>query len=310
MLAIRIPYREALAERNFTISYELKNFKGRNIDNYIKSIVTSLENKVDVFTVPQNPTARIRMDSFVYMAKVLELKPNVDVMPHLTCRDGTCIDIQSKLATGYFIQKINNVFVVTGDPFVSGDYPELTTVHDLKVTELIEIIKNDMNAQGTYHSGKVRFEDGPTDYFVGAALLPLRKEEINYAKEKIDLGVDFFITQITYDLDDFRKFIYDAEKQGIEINRPIILGTLPFGNIRFLDFLTKKETYKNYYINMPEKVSRRLSLNPTKIRENVKQLCLEIYDNTRSEFSRYIKGAHIMPIGNDSLGIEIVEELK
>jgi len=40
--------------------------------------------------------------------------------------------------------------------------------------------------------------DGKTDYFVGAALIPTRKKEIEIYKKKIDAGAQFFITQLTY----------------------------------------------------------------------------------------------------------------
>lgn len=68
----------------------------------------------DVITVADSPLARTRADSLMLAAKI-KRETDVEVLPHLCCRDKNSIAIRSSLI-GANIEQVNNVLVVTGDP--------------------------------------------------------------------------------------------------------------------------------------------------------------------------------------------------
>lgn len=70
-------------------------------------------------TVADSPLARTRADSLMLSAKI-KREVEIEVLPHLSCRDKNYIAMRSSLI-GANIEQVNNVLVVTGDPISRSD---------------------------------------------------------------------------------------------------------------------------------------------------------------------------------------------
>jgi methylenetetrahydrofolate reductase (NADPH) len=81
------------------------------------------------------------------------------------------------------------------------------------------------------------------DFCVGAACFPEvhpdapdRASDLSYAKEKVEAGVDFLITQLFFDNELYFEFVEDARAAGIEV--PIIPGIMPITNYSQIKTIT------------------------------------------------------------------------
>lgn len=140
---------------------------------------------VDVVTFPDSPSGRTRIDS-VLMAEKVKRETNLNVMPHICCRDKNAIAIRS-LLMGAQINDIDNMLVITGDPIPVVIRQTVKGVFNFDAVGLMNIIK-DMNEEiFTNHS-----------IVYGGAInqgRPNLEVEIKRVRRKIDAGAEFFFTQ-------------------------------------------------------------------------------------------------------------------
>ncbi len=141
---------------------------------------------------------------------------DLEVMAHLTCVAQTREEVHGVL------ERLNeagveNVIALRGDPPrgqenfvpVDGGFGH--------ATELIDHIRSNFNfglAAACYPEGHTESPDLDFD--------------ISYAREKVDRGADFLITQLFYDNRYFFEFMERAHQAGIDV--PIIPGILPILN--------------------------------------------------------------------------------
>ena len=126
---------------------------------------------------------------------------------------------------------------VMGDPTSIGDYPEAMDNYDLVPSGLIKLIKQGFNV-GVDHSGTSIGQ--PTNFFVGAALNLCPQDVDNEVKNlhrKVKAGVDFFLTQPIYRVDDGPKLLEAYEAKHGKLNKPILAGILPLVSAKHASFL-------------------------------------------------------------------------
>ncbi len=141
---------------------------------------------------------------------------DLEVMAHLTCVAQTRKEVNSVLerleGAG-----VENVIALRGDPPrgqenfvpVDGGFGH--------ATELIDHIRSNFDfglAAACYPEGHTEAPDLDFD--------------ISYAREKVDRGADFLISQLFYDNRYFFEFMDRAHKAGIDV--PVIPGVLPILN--------------------------------------------------------------------------------
>jgi methylenetetrahydrofolate reductase (NADPH) len=152
----------------------------------------------------------------VEITKSIKRDHGIEAMAHLSCvgepREGLVEILEEIQAAG-----IENVLALRGDP-PRGESRWQPHPGGLRYSvELIRLIKE-------------RF-----DFCVGAAGFPEvhldapdRASDLRYAKEKIDAGAEFLITQLFFDNEAYFDYIDDARGVGIEV--PIIPGIMPITN--------------------------------------------------------------------------------
>jgi methylenetetrahydrofolate reductase (NADPH) len=141
---------------------------------------------------------------------------DLEVMAHLTCVAQTREEVHGVLER-LDEAGVENVIALRGDPprgqgnFVPADGGFSYA------TELIDHIRANFNfglAAACYPEGHTESPDLDLD--------------ISYAREKVDRGADFLISQLFYDNRYFFEFMERAQRAGIDV--PIIPGVLPILN--------------------------------------------------------------------------------
>ena len=94
--------------------------------------------EVDAITIADCPVARARVDSSLLAAKI-HRELDVDVLPHLTCRDRN-LNATKALLLGLNIEQVDNVLVVTGDPIPAADRSEVRAVFNFNSVLLANYI--------------------------------------------------------------------------------------------------------------------------------------------------------------------------
>ncbi len=141
---------------------------------------------------------------------------DLEVMAHLTCVAQSREEVHGVLER-LDEAGVENVIALRGDPprgqenFVPADGGFS------HATELIDHIRSNFDfgmAAACYPEGHTESPDLDFD--------------INYAREKVNRGADFLITQLFYDNRYFFEFMERAHKAGIDV--PVIPGVLPILN--------------------------------------------------------------------------------
>ncbi|MFB0919620.1 MAG: bifunctional homocysteine S-methyltransferase/methylenetetrahydrofolate reductase [Oscillospiraceae bacterium] len=138
----------------------------------------------DTLTIADCPISRARADSSMLACK-LKRELDMDTIPHMTCRDRNIIATKA-LLLGLNIEGVNNVLVVTGDPVPTAERGTIKSVFNFNSVVLANYI----------HDLGEEFIRGPFRIFAALNLNALNFEsQLRHAKEKLDHGVDAFLTQ-------------------------------------------------------------------------------------------------------------------
>jgi methylenetetrahydrofolate reductase (NADPH) len=216
----------------------------------------------------------------------------LDVMMHLTCTNMKKIELaevlQKCLEAG-----ITNIMALRGDPASDdGDWKE--TEGGLNhATELVTFIKKN-------------FHDA---FCIGVAAYPEAhlesksvEEDIKYLKEKQDCGADFAVTQLFYNIDEYKKFLALCDEAGITF--PIVPGLLPIQNYqRFNRFSS------SLGIDVPKKIGRELFAIQTDDAK-VQAYGIELgTDMCKQLIEIGVPGIHFYTLNLESSVTEILEKL-
>ncbi len=155
---------------------------------------------------------------------LIQNKYDIDAVPHVLCHGFTRQETEDFLIELRYLG-IDNVLAIRGDD--SGYRKPLA--HGRTVNKYaLELIRqvNAMN-HGKYLEDLI--EADPTNFCIGAAGYPEKhfeapnlSSDIRWAKEKVDAGADYIVTQMYFDNRHYFSFVEECRKQGIEV--PIIPG--------------------------------------------------------------------------------------
>ena len=143
-------------------------------------------------------------------------KTDLEVMAHLTCVAQTRDEVNGVLER-LDEAGVENVIALRGDPPRGQENFVPEDGGFSHATELIDHIRANFDfglAAACYPEGHTESPDLDLD--------------ISYAREKVDRGADFLITQLFYDNRYFFEFMERAQRAGIDV--PVIPGVLPILN--------------------------------------------------------------------------------
>ncbi|MBW1681041.1 MAG: methylenetetrahydrofolate reductase [Deltaproteobacteria bacterium] len=223
--------KEKIETGQFVVLGELEPPKGTDFSHMVAH-ANRVRNRLDAFVVPEMANAVMKASSLGGCACLN--REGLEPVFQACCRDRNRLALQADiLAAGGL--GIDNIMVVPGEEIAFGDHPRARAVHDLSLTQALEMIRG--LCSGKDMSG-IDLQGTP-DFLVGSNLnagvtggaLDLELEELS---SKIDLGVRFVITTPVFDLDRFEKLLKRLDRQKIAVI-PTVLLLKSAGMARYID---------------------------------------------------------------------------
>lgn len=195
-----------------------------------------------------------RRPGTVAIAAAIQNKFGIPVIPHVICSGASAFDIEYELIDLQFLG-IENLLLLRGDKAKEDSSFVATPGGYSHTTELIEQV-NRFN-EGFFNDGTPI--KNPTGKFgFGVACYPEKHEEapniemdMEYLKQKQDLGADYAVTQLFYDNQKYFDFVKRARAMGITM--PIIPGLKPFAKLSQLTVVPK-----TFHCDLPQELAQEV----------------------------------------------------
>jgi methylenetetrahydrofolate reductase (NADPH) len=290
-------YREACESGRFVVSVEIGPPKGTNVQMMLRDI-DLLKDRVDGLNVTDNQSSVMRLGSLAVSHEIVSR--GGDAIFQMTCRDRNRLALQSDLLSATFLG-ITNVLCLTGDHPSVGDHKEAKSVFDFDSVHLIQCCHK-MNEGHDWAGNEL---DGPTDFYVGAAVTPeadpLEPQLYKFAR-KVEVGAQFFQTQAVYDMENFQSFMASARAitQGTEVK--IMAGLVVLTSLGMAKYMNRVVPG----IRVPDALLEEMGSVP---QEQALHKGMEIC----ARHIRFLKenqvcdGVHIMTIGKEEVLPEILD---
>lgn len=185
---------------------------------------------------------------------LIQNKYNIDAVPHILCQGFTREETEDFLIEIQYLG-IDNVLAIRGDESTYKKPLSHGRSANIYAADLVKQISNMNN--GKYLEDSL-LDAKPTEFCIGIGGYPEKhfeapnlKSDIRYAKEKIDAGAEYIVTQMFFDNRVYYKYVDECRKIGINV--PIIPGLkilLSQANLSTLP--------RNFYVNIPEELSEEI----------------------------------------------------
>ena len=195
-----------------------------------------------------------RRPGTVAIAAAIQNKFGIPVIPHVICSGASAFDIEYELIDLQFLG-IENLLLLRGDKAKEDSRFVPTPGGYSHTTELIEQV-NRFN-DGFFNDGTpIKKPSGKFGF--GVACYPEKHEEapniemdMEYLKQKQDLGADYAVTQLFYDNQKYFDFVERARAMGITM--PIIPGLKPFAKLSQLTVVPK-----TFHCDLPQELAQEV----------------------------------------------------
>ena len=234
-----------------------------------------------------------RRPGTIAVAAAIQQRFKVPVQPHIICSGATIEDIEYELLDLQFLG-ITDLLLLRGDKAKDDRSFQPTPGGHAHTTDLIRQVQqfND----GYFADGSPIQWRGPK-FDIGVACYPEKHEEapnlemdMQYLKEKQDLGAQYAVTQLFFDNQKYFSFVEKARQMGITI--PIIPGIKPLAKLSQLTVVPR-----TFHCDIPEPLAREIVKCKTDddarrlgIEWTVQQ-CRELYQHGANDIHFYTMGA-------------------
>ena len=224
------------------VSFEFFPPKTRKgVDNLYNTVRTLQPCRPSYVSVTYGAGGSTR-DRTIDLVARIKRELGIEAMAHLTCVGSTRDELRATLQR-LADAGIENVLALRGDPPKGEDHFTRTEGGFGYASELVAFIR-----------------DEGFPFCVGAACYPESHpetpdmgEDLRHLKTKVDAGVDFLITQLFFDNQDYLSFVRRARAVGIDI--PIVPGLMPVTNVAQIQRFTKMCGAR-----IPQELHRRLKI--------------------------------------------------
>jgi len=254
------------AQGKTLFSFELlPPVKGKSIDEIYKAIDPLMEFNppfIDVtyhredFIYKQHDSGLLEKVSYrkrpgtVAICAAIMNRYKVDAVPHLICGGFTKEETENALIDLQFLG-IDNVLVLRGDARHADSSFVPTPGGHTFASDLLNQV-TDMNKGHYLHEDHEAFK---TDFCIGVAGYPEKhfeapnlKTDFKYLKKKIEMGAEFIVTQMFFDVQKYVDFVSLCRENDIHV--PIIPGLKPITSSKQLITLPKI-----FHLDLPDALS-------------------------------------------------------
>lgn len=254
-----MPLKERLKSGKFVVLGEFEPPKGADFSLLLKNATLS-RGRVDAIVVPEMANAVLKASSLGGCA--FFEREGLETVLQVCCRDRNRLALQADILAAAALG-IQNIMAVPGEDIRFGDHPQARVVNDLDlmgVIEALQKLKGGRDLAGIELRGSPGFCIGSTiDTGAPGGLLTIELENL---KKKIDLGVEYVITNPIFDIRRFEQFVKRIEPRNIAMI-PTVLLLKSAGMARYIDRNIKG-------MSIPPELIRDIQKAPEKVRECVK----------------------------------------
>jgi methylenetetrahydrofolate reductase (NADPH) len=231
-------------------------------------------------------------------------KYNVDTVPHLICGGFNINDTEDALVNLSYLG-IDNVLVLRGDAAKNESTFEPDPGGHKYASELLKQVV-DLN-NGVYLEADAR-DTMQTKFCIGVAGYPEKhfeapnlETDLNYLKQKIEMGADYIVTQMFFDNKKYFDYVAACRAAGITV--PIIPGLKPIYNKKQLTMLPKI-----FSIELPTDLSN--AILKCKTDEEVEQVGAEwLLAQSKELKAANVPVLHYYTLGRPNLVADVVSKL-
>ena len=245
-----------------------------------------------------------RRPGTVAIAAAIQQRYNIPVVPHVICSGTTIEDIEYELIDLQFLG-IRNLMLLRGDKAKEDSRFTPTPGGHAHTTDMIRQVTrfNDgYFADGTpiTHPGE-RFDFGVACYPEKHEEAPNLERDMEYLKQKQDLGAQYAVTQLFYDNAKYFSFVEQARRMGITI--PIIPGIKPMAKLSQLTVVPK-----TFHCDIPEALAKEIARCTTD--EQARQLGIEwTTAQCRELYAHGVHNIHFYTVSAVDSVVEIAKRL-
>jgi len=223
--------KEKIAAKKFVVLGEFEPPKGADFSSFLKN-VNLIRGRVDAFVVPEMANAVLKASSLGGCA-FLE-REGIGAVLQVCCRDRNRLALQADILSAGALG-VKNIMGVTGVDISYGDHPHARTVNDLDLLELLDTInklQDGKDLAGVDLRGTPQFCVGSTvDMGASGDLLKIELEDID---KKIDLGVEYLVTNPVFDMRRLQQFVKRIDTEKVAVI-PTVLLLKSAGMARYID---------------------------------------------------------------------------
>ena len=246
-----------------------------------------------------------RRPGTIAVAAAIQQRFGVPVQPHIICSGATVEDIEYELLDLQFLG-LTDLLLLRGDKAKDDSVFRPTPGGHAHTTDLIRQVQrfNDgFFADGTpIKSPGPRFDIGVACYPEKHGEAPNMEMDMQYLKQKQDLGAQYAVTQLFYDNEKYFSFVRKARAMGITI--PIIPGLKPLGKLSQLTVVPR-----TFHCDIPEALAREIELCRTD--DDARRLGIKwCVRQCRDLYVHGVKDIHFYTMGVVDSVVEIVKQLR
>ncbi len=290
------------------VTVEITPPHGASMTHTLEKIKKSgIANKIDGFSVTDNPLAQLKMSSILSAVKVQQTfqKP---VIATVSMRDRNKLSLQSSLL-GANDFDLRLILALTGDPAKLSDQPEVKGVLERDSTLLLSIIYRLNN--GIDYSNKP-LKPAPKPIYPFAVSNAYAKDYKTLQKrmlKKLNYGARAIITQPVYDSDNAKRLLEifeEAKEQSIRESSKeaeIIFGQFPAVRAKTVNFIADNVPG----IKVPKKIIDEMNLAAMDSKEREAEIGLELSKEIFKSIASLHPKLHLMTHNRFELCKKIIE---
>ena len=245
-----------------------------------------------------------RRPGTIAIAAAIQQRYRIPVQPHVICSGATVEDIEYELIDLQFLG-IHDLLLLRGDKAKEDSRFIPTPGGHAHTTELIrQVVRFNKGyfADGTpiKNPGR-RFDFGVACYPEKHEEAPNMERDMQYLKEKQELGAQYAVTQLFFDNQKYFEFVERARQMGITM--PIIPGIKPMAKLSQLTVVPK-----TFHCDIPEPLAREIV--KCKTDEDARQLGIEwTTEQCRELYQHGVDNIHFYTVSAIDSVVEVTKRL-
>lgn len=281
--------KDILNEKTPTVSFEIFPPNARMSLNQVMSAAAAMAvQKPDFMSVTYGAAGGTK-ENTVKIAASLQDYLGIPSIAHLTCV-ATEKERVKAIALEMKAAGIENVLALRGDIQEGIPYPAPD-----KYAHAAELVAG-IRQLGDFCIGGACYPEGHPE--AGS-----REQDILYLKEKVDAGCDFLTTQMFFDNDLFRDYMYCIREKGITV--PVLAGIMPVTNAAQL-----RRIYTLSQARMPKKFERLVDKFGDKPEAMMQAGIAYAVDQIIDLIASGVSGIHIYTMNKPQVAARIMDNLR